>query len=442
MPTDTPVNAASGGLPPEATAAPLRADVAIVGAGPVGLCLARGLALAGLSVALIEKQPRARLAEAAFDGREIALTQASCAILRELGLWQRFDAADLSPLREARVLNGSGPAHRDGAAMTITARSRHREELGFLVPNHLIRRAAYAALFESPQAGRVTLLDDSWVHALRRDDGSAQLQLGGAAADREVHAPVVVAADSRFSEMRRLLGIGAQMRDFGKTMLVCRVTHESPHHHAAWEWFGYGQTLALLPLNPRPDGGPPHRASVVLTLAGDEMQQVLQLDDVAFGEAIALRFQRRLGAMAVDRTDPQGQGARHTYPLVGVYADRFVGPRCALVGDAAVGMHPVTAHGFNLGLQGQRSLSQALAAARGRGEDIGAPRVLAAYERAHRRAAWPLYRGTNFVASLYTLDAAPARWAREAVLRLADRIAPVKDTIAAHLVQEPRSPGR
>ena len=32
-------------------------------------------------------------------------------------------------------------------------------------------------------------------------------------------------------------------------------------------------------------------------------------------------------------------------------AQRFYGKRSALIGDAAVGMHPVTAHGFNLGLQ-------------------------------------------------------------------------------------------
>lgn len=418
--------------------------MAIVGAGPVGLCLAQGLAARGLSVALVEKQPRQALAEAAFDGREIALTQASCAILRELGLWAHFKEADCSPLRDALVMNGSGRGST-GAAMTITARSRQREELGFLVPNFLIRRAAYAALFDGPQADAVRLFDQSGVKALQRDGQSARLQLGGAHEGEEIEAALVVAADSRFSETRRLMGMGAQMRDFGKTMLVCRVTHERPHRHAAWEWFGYGQTLALLPLNSRlgaAGGEPVHRASVVLTLPGEAMQQVMQLDDEAFGREITRRFENRLGAMAVDRGDAQGRGARHTYPLVGVYADDFTGLRSALVGDAAVGMHPVTAHGFNLGLQGQHTLARALAAARRRGADIGAPEVLAAYNRAHKLASWHMYKGTNFVASLYTQDAAPARWLREAVLRLADRVAPIRHTIAAHLVQEPARDAR
>jgi ubiquinone biosynthesis UbiH/UbiF/VisC/COQ6 family hydroxylase len=425
---------------------PLIVDVAIVGAGPVGLCLAHGLSRAGLTVALVEKQPRQSLAEAAYDGREIALTQASCAILRELGLWSQFQAADCSPLRDALVLNGSGAGGaQTGASMTIRARSRQREELGFLVPNFQIRRAAYRAVFEGPQADRVQLFERSGVAVLQRDSASARLQLDGAHAGQQIHAALVVAADSRFSETRRLMGLGARMRDFGRTMMVCRMTHEQPHHHVAWEWFAYGQTLALLPLNARIDpssGEALHRSSVVLTLPGEQMQALQQLDDQAFGQEMTRRFENRLGAMAIDRDDSQGQGERHVYPLVGVYADDFCGLRSALVGDAAVGMHPVTAHGFNLGLQGQRTLLNALLQARQQGLDLAAPQVLSAYNRAHKLASWHMYQGTNFVATLYTQDQTPARWLREAVLRLADKVAPIKQLIASHLVQEPdRGPG-
>ena len=82
-------------------------DVLVVGAGPAGLCLARGLADTGLSVTLVELQPAAALAEPAFDGREIALTHASRQIMRTLGLWERIDPAQVSPLRSAKVMNGA-----------------------------------------------------------------------------------------------------------------------------------------------------------------------------------------------------------------------------------------------------------------------------------------------------------------------------------------------
>lgn len=385
----------------------MNVDVAIVGAGPTGLCLARSLADSGLSLLLIDKQPRDALADPSFDGREIALTHASQEMLARLGIWQRIDASDISPLRHAQVMNGSAlpgmkivPVDRDPA-------------LGALVPNHLIRRAAFAALQDQQN---VRLRTGVGLSSLNINDSGATLVLSDG---EQVNARLVVAADSRFSETRRMLGIGAQMRDFGKSMMVCRMAHELPHEHTAWEWFDYGQTLALLPLNGK-------RSSVVLTLPPLEMQAVMKLGDVAFGHDMQRRFRSRLGAM-------QAIGTRHVYPLVGTYAQRMVGGRAALIGDAAVGMHPVTAHGFNLGLQSQQGLANAVLAAVRRGADIADPGLLARYEREHRLASHPLYLATNLVASLYTDDRPPARLLRAAALQVADRLAPFKRALAAQL---------
>ena len=107
-------------------------DVLVVGAGPAGLSLARGLAGTGLSVALIEQQPAAALAEPAFDGREIALTHASRQIMRTLGLWERIDPAQISPLRSAKVMNGSSPF-----ALDFAAAGENVDELGWLVFVHV-----------------------------------------------------------------------------------------------------------------------------------------------------------------------------------------------------------------------------------------------------------------------------------------------------------------
>jgi 2-polyprenyl-6-methoxyphenol hydroxylase-like FAD-dependent oxidoreductase len=183
---------------------------------------------------------------------------------------------------------------------------------------------------------------------------------------------LLVAADSRFSETRRAMGIGASMEDFGKTMLVCRMRHEGRHEHVAWEWFGSSQTLALLPLNE-------YESSVVLTLPHAQVQRLMSTDESAFNIELSQRFEQRLGAMQLTST-------RHAYPLVGVYPHKFTGTRFALVGDAAVGMHPVTAHGFNFGLLGQDLLSKAILDAHHRGTEISADGLLSQYERRLWRA--------------------------------------------------------
>jgi|GEM_PF-2156128 len=127
--------------------------------------------------------------------------------------------------------------------------------------------------------------------------------------------------------------------------------------------------------------------------------------------------------------------SRHAYPLLAVYAKRFSGMRCALLGDAAVGMHPVTAHGFNLGLAGVARLAYTLVQARARNPqaDLGAPTLLAAYARDQHRHAWPLYRGTNTIVRLFT-DARPvSRLLRQTVLAGAQRLPPLKAAIVAQL---------
>lgn len=385
-------------------------DVVVVGAGPTGLCFARALADTGLSVTLIEQQPRAALAEAAFDGREIALTHASRQILASLGLWAQLDPAEISPLRDAKVMDGGSPF-----ALTFAAHQRTGDDLGWLVPNHLIRRAAWQSV--QGQAG-LEILDQASVAAVSPGPAHSVVTL---ADGRQLAARLVVAADSRFSSTRRLLGIGAQLRDFGKSMLVCRMQIEVPHRHTAWEWFGYGRTMALLPLNG-------DQASAVITLPPRQIAALMAQDEADFGRSISGFFEHRLGAMRPLATPV-------AYPLVGVYANAFAGDRCALIGDAAVGMHPVTAHGFNLGLQSQHRLAGILRTAAGQGHDIAARSGLAAYERGHRLASRPLYEATNAIASLYTDDRLPARLLRRAGLRLAHGVAPFRQLITAHLTQ-------
>lgn len=396
-------------------------DILISGAGPAGLCLARSLSGCGLSIGVVEPQPLAVLEAPAYDGREIALTQRSAQHLRALGLWARIEAYEpgaFSALRDAQVLDG----HSRYALRIDHGLSRH-EELGWLVSNHLIRRAAFAEMRAAQeQHGDITLLAGDSVVQAHTDEAAAQVRL---ASGRALTARLLVAADSRFSGTRRAMGISADMHDYGRSMLLCTMTHEVAHQHVAWEWFGYGQTLALLPMNDAPEGGA-HRSCVVLTLPHHQLEGLEKLPAPEFGEALSARFSQRLGRMELAST-------RHLYPLVGVRPHRLVAGRFACVGDAAVGMHPVTAHGFNFGLLGIATLAEAVRAAQQAGGDIAAPRLLAQYERAHRRATLPLYLATNLVARLYTDDAGPARLLRGAALRLAQNFPPFKRAVAASL---------
>jgi len=385
-------------------------DMAIVGAGPAGLATALLARRAGLSVALIERQPRGFIAAPQPDGRDIALTHRSIAILKDMGVWDHIPADEVSPIQRAAVRNAGS-----GDLLSLTAGPADRNALGSLVANHVIRKALYDLVAE--QEG-IELIPEAAAKSLALEASGAAVTLSSG---ESLNASLVVAADSRFSETRRMAGIGADMKDFGRVCIVCRMEHERVHDQTAIEWFDTDQTLAALPLNGC-------QSSIVLTLPSDAAPAAMEMTGEAFAGHVERRFRSRWGRM-------QLIGKRHAYPLVAVYAHRFHARRFALVGDAAVGMHPVTAHGYNFGLRGAASLVTEIVRARRGRKDIGSEEALAAYGREHRAATYPLYLATNALVGLYTDNGLIAGLARNALLRIGDALTPLKAYLVHKLTE-------
>jgi len=386
----------------------MHVDIVIVGAGPAGLSLARALADLDLQIAVVDPADDEALAGPQWDGREIALTHGSRRIMEKLDLWRRVEPEEISLIKDAWVFDGEireplRVTHEDGKA----------DHLGFLISNHLIRRAAWQAARES---SRIHWLTGRRVEATRDLGSRRSVELSDGTF---LEALLVVAADGRFSATRRAVGIGARMRDYGKTMLVTRVELDEPHDHIAWEWFGHDRTVALLPLNGR-------NASTVITLPHERIEGLRALDETDFNREVTALYRERLGEMRL-------LGERHVYPLVGVLPDRLCARRFACIGDAAVGMHPVTAHGFNLGITGVEILADEIRRALSLSGDVASPRALAAFTARFRAHSLPLYVATNTVVRLFTDNRTPARLLRRVALRAAGSLAPFRRAVARQL---------
>lgn len=386
-------------------------DIVIIGAGPAGLSFARALAGSGLAIAIVEQHDEAALAEPADDGREIALTHRSHRLMQDYGLWPHIAGHEIGILRDAKVMDGD-----DGEGLLFRHQESGQAQLGWLVSNHAIRRAAWQAV---QQAGEAEIIAGVKVAGVCSDAAAGEVRL---ADGRVLSCQLVVAADSRFSESRRAQGIRANLHDFGRSMLVVRMRHALAHQSVAWEWFRYGQTLALLPLHD------PHVSSIVLTLPRAELDALLAKTDAEFDADISVRFDGRLGAM-------QRVGPPVSYPLVAVYPERFYAERFVCIGDAAVGMHPVTAHGFNFGLLSVDALSRRIRTALAHGEPFWSRRVLADYDIQHRAATRPLYLATKLIAHLYTDDRAPARAVRKLAIRAGRMVKPFRQHVMQGLTQ-------
>lgn len=388
----------------------MNCNIVVVGAGPAGLSFARSLNNSGLNITMVERQSRDELANPAYDGRDIALTHQSVRTLKKLGVWDSIPSEEISLIKEARVVDGNSPY-----CLSFEVENDPIEALGYIVSNHLLRKALYQMTLP---LDNVEILSETSVESVRTDDEEACVVLSNG---ETIKASLVVAADSRFSETRRMMGIAASMHDFGRVCIVCQMAHEYSHNGIAHECFHYGRTLAVLPLAGK-------KSSIVVTAPSDVGQTLMDMEDGVFAGDIQGRFGDGLGKMTL-------VSKRHAYPLVAVHAKKFVAKRFALIGDAAVGMHPVTAHGFNLGLSGQNILACEILQACTQGKDIGHPSVLSKYERQHMRATRPMYIGTNEIVKLFTNDALPNRLLRSVVLRVANNFPLVKWIIKDRLTE-------
>jgi len=335
---------------------PTQVDIAIVGGGMVGASLALALAATTKRVLLIEAVVPDSSAQPSFDDRTTALGNGSRRVFETLGVWPHL-AAHAAAVREIRVSDGG-----HAGAARLSAAEQGLEALGYVVPNRAIGQALWRQLGAQPA---LAIRNPAQVSELQLDAGAARLVVG--AASEHVRARVVVAADGAQSLVRAAAGIGAELEDYDQVAVVVHVATDLPATEVAYERFTATGPLAVLPLV---DG----RYTVVWTLAPGRAREVCALDDAAFAAALQADFGWRIGRIVQ-------VGARAAYPLRLSRAERMVGTRAVLVGNAAQALHPVAGQGFNLGLRDAALLAEILAAA----PDPGAPAVLEDYER--RRAA-------------------------------------------------------
>jgi ubiquinone biosynthesis UbiH/UbiF/VisC/COQ6 family hydroxylase len=385
-------------------------DVTIVGAGPVGLSFARALSDTSLNIAIIDRQTSKSLANPPEDGREIALTHLSKKILTSFSIWQEIDQNGISLIKEAKVINGASPY-----SLHFNHQDTSENTLGHLIPNRLIRAAAYKVAKESKA---IKIITGVGVDSFNIDANKAEIKLSN---KEIIHCSLMIAADGRLSSSRRSMGIPSEVKDFGKTVIVCKMEHEKPHSNIAYECFHYGRTLAVLPMVG-------NYSSIVITISSDQADAIMKMKDQTFNQDIQTRFNSRLGGMMI-------VGKKYSYPLFASHASHFHANRFALIGDASVGMHPVTAHGFNLGLRGSKTLATVIEEALSNKLDFASVEILSKYNQKHQRSTRPLYYGTNLLVDLYNSERLTAKVLRRLALRFGNNFWPVKKFIMGQLTE-------
>ncbi|HMR30231.1 MAG TPA: FAD-dependent monooxygenase [Geminicoccaceae bacterium] len=374
-------------------------DVVIVGAGHAGLWLGGGLARAGLAVRVVDPDSPDAVDDAS-DGRTLALLGGSRGVAERMGLWRAL-APIAQPVTRVEVRDAGS-----GSSVLYSPAELGVATFAWGVENRPLRRALAADFLAVAGA-------DAWVTGrvagLRRGTDAVSILLDDG---RTLEAPLAIGADGRASRLRQLLRIPVDRLGYGQAAIALVVAHDRPHGEAVRERLRPSGPLALLPLTGRRCGvtwvEPEAEAR---RLAGLPPRDLLSALDAGIGGV--------LGELAL--ASPVA-----VWPLGAQHARRYVAPRVALVGDAAHGVHPIHAQGFNMGVADIGVLFDLLAGARARGRDLGDPGLLLAYERARWWDNERRLRLTDGLNRLFSNDVAPAKALRGAMLRALDSIPPLK----------------
>lgn len=305
-------------------------DVAICGAGPVGMALAALLVRRGMDGARVGLIDARALGTAITDPRSIALSYGSRMLLEEIGAWP-VPATAISQIHISR---------RGHFGRSMIDRTEHDvPALGYVTRYgelvSALSGACERAGVDIIRPARVTgHLEHSAGVELKLDDG------------RQLDAAIVVQAEGGiFGEQ----DARAVTRDYQQTAVIARVSASAPIAHRAYERFTGEGPLALLPQ----DGADGHQYALVWCVRPETADALLALDDATFLARLGDAFGTRLGRFT-------GAGARASYKL-GLNADARATARTVAIGNAAQTLHPVAGQGLNLGLRDAAVLARLLA---------------------------------------------------------------------------------
>lgn len=378
-------------------------DVAIIGAGVVGLTLACALRHSGLSVAIIEVQ---RQSQTADRDRAYAFSPLSARIFQQLGLWEQvgpyithFQRVRMSDADYGKAVNFYPT---DSPVDAVYYGAEHRVLIQAL-------QGLAANIHRLTPYYETTLVD------IQNLSGAVQLTLESNGQRQLLQTQLLVGADGVRSKIRDYAGIRTSGWAYWQSCITTVLAPAKSHQNTAYEKFWPSGPFAILPI-------PGNRCQVVWTAPHDEAKAMVALSEQDFMVELRRRYGDDMGELKMLQPPI-------TFPVRLMQSQRYVQPRIALVGDAAHCCHPVGGQGLNMGIRDAAALAKILQAAHTRQESIGDIRVLKRYERWRRTENWLILAMTDLLNRLFSNQVLPLLWLRRIGFWVIEHVVPLKRMI-------------
>ena len=385
----------------------VQADIAIVGAGVVGLAAALMSAKHGLQVAIIEAHTPKVWKSDVPDLRVYALALDNQHFLTQLGVWSNIQVKRANPYSGMTVFD-----EVQGEPLQFKASELGQSCLGHIVENDVIVDVLWQALQHEKN---VQFYCPDKIKNIHANPNSVQLTLQSGI---EFDALLAIGADGARSKVRELMGIESKTHDYQQKGLVAFIETELSHQNTAWQRFLSTGPLAFLPFSDTV-------CSIVWTLPNARADELLKVDAETFCLALDSAFAGTLGKTRLI-------SERAAFPLQRQLADTMLKDRTLLLGDAAHAVHPLAGQGVNLGLRDVAELQKVFVSAQAKQLD---PLELNGLHRWARQRfsdnAMAAYAFEN-INRVFSNDNFALSLLRGPMLGLGNKITPLKNAMARY----------
>lgn len=376
-------------------------DCIVIGGGLSGLTTTLALSKIGLSVAIIDKTSLKMAKKNEGDQRTTAVSASGKKVFEALDVWDSLKKG-AEPILDIVVSEKGKKGHLNFDHQTVGT-----EPMGHILNNIELKNSLISSIRSQKN---IQLFPFKSLNNFFPETGAATIHLNDGSS---YEAALLVAADGRNSDGRRIAKIKSTNIDYNQSSIVFTVGHEKPHRGTAYEQFTTGGPIASLPMRG-------NKSSVVWSEDTEVVESLMQLDDKDFAAAASYRLNDCLGKMTII-------GQRKVFPLKLNYADTIIANRFAMVGDAAHGLHPIAGQGFNLGLRDIANLTEEISNARRLGLDIGSFETLRSYQAARRFDNFSLVAATDGLNRLFTDNNKIVRFIRSSGLDAINTMNPIKN---------------
>lgn len=415
-----------------------------------------------LKVALIESQDLSRARDwkpppEEYSNRASSLTPTSISFLNAAGAWKHVDQARTRPYDRMEVWDGGNDssiyfdhkaeARTYNAPVRIVATMTENANLTNALLNRVSELGANSSLMTNTSVSSIE-------HGTDDADGldlstwpMINISSSATTATSSVAARLLVGADGFNSPVRNFAWISSKGWDYNRYGVVATLSteakedtfdsffddHESTASAVAYQRFlpDLGGPIALLPL-PQNKASlvwstTPQNAAYLKSLTAESflalVNAAFHLDQADIKYLFSLPSTSPSTSSAFTHTDELSWRLQHksrstsspspplviavqpntvaSFPLRFRHANTYIGPRVALIGDAAHTIHPLAGQGLNLGLADAQALFSTIKYAVQHGQDLGDTMTLEMYNRERWSKNLAMAIGIDGLNSLY-----------------------------------------